>query len=97
MLFNNNVLLVLSNHKESAVRAKIVDIILALLPKYSQEEIKSLVESNYFVHLANQISQHTASKNLVVACVSLIVGRQPNSDNLIEVVLIGVNCDVKIF
>ncbi|XP_077300705.1 lysosomal-trafficking regulator mauve [Arctopsyche grandis] len=84
LLFNNNILLVLSNHKESSVRAKIIDIILALLPKYSQEEIKTLVESNYFIHLANQISQHTASKNLVAACVSLIVGRQIDSDNLLE-------------
>lgn len=83
-VFNHNILLILSNHKELYVRVGVVRVVAALVQRYFPEDMKKLTDSNYFIHLANQLSLYQASLDLVIACASLIFGNEISFDNIVN-------------
>lgn len=83
-VFNHNILLILSNHQELYVRVGVVKVVAVLVQRYFAEDVKKLADSNYFFHLANQLSLYQASIDLVVACVSLIFGNEVALDNIVK-------------
>ncbi|XP_059611757.1 lysosomal-trafficking regulator [Phlebotomus argentipes] len=61
-------LLILANNPSGDVRAEIVTLLANLCDRMPQERISQHFKSNYFSHLANQISIYPANYTLMMSC-----------------------------
>ncbi|KAI8480550.1 hypothetical protein Bbelb_417300 [Branchiostoma belcheri] len=78
-------LVVLAHHHSSSIRTAIIKLLGIYFQRAKEEQFNAFMKVRGFFLLANQLHQHSATRELVEACLSVIVGKPVGLDEDIDV------------
>ncbi|XP_078592182.1 lysosomal-trafficking regulator-like isoform X1 [Branchiostoma floridae x Branchiostoma japonicum] len=78
-------LVVLAHHHSSSIRTAIIKLLGIYFQRAKEEQFNAFMKVRGFFLLANQLHQHCATRELVEACLSVIVGKPVGLDEDIDV------------
>lgn len=84
-----DVVLVLANHRDTAVRSAIVRLLAAMCQRLGDAALTQCQRSHSWLHCGNQVALHPVDEALVLACCRWVTGAGPAVQNVDQITSSG--------
>lgn len=80
-----DVVLVLANHRDTAVRASIVRLLAAICQRLGEAALAQCQRAHSWLHCGNQVALHPVDEALVLACCRWVTGAGPGVQSIDQI------------